>query len=633
MKRRNWYLAGWTIAAASLLSGVAQAEYSTAVLADKPLGYWRFNDSGESAANAGTGGASLNGSYVNGERPAVSSFTLIDGRTVNGLGTGNTVIDLGGSGDDYVTVPESILNDLSEFTMSGWIKPAARTANRIGLFGQNDAVEFGFIAPNQIQLWTPQGGVLNYTVNPQTQIKEDTWVHLAVVADGSNMRLFLNGKPTQAGPSYGSSDFNFNIGGGGVYDNTGNQFTGSVDEIAMFDKALTEAQIKSQVAAAKTAGGNYANSVLAAGPLGYWPLNEASGDVAVNLGTGGAALNGTYTGGERLNSGANDAYPGFGAGNRSFSVAAPDDGFVSVPGSPLSDVPEFTLSGWVKPGEIVDNRVGLFGQNDALEFGFIDPNTIQMWSPLGGFVNFPLNGEVPQDQWVHIAAVGDGDNIMIYVDGELMATGGSPIGAPPTPVDSYGNSDFPFNIGGGGIYDTTGNQFVGQMDEVAMWDIALSDSQILAHFNAALTGGGLRGDFNANGSLDAGDLDLQTAAMGTTNAAFDLDSDGDSDIFDRRTWVNDLKKSYMGDADLDGLFNSSDLVSVFAGGKFETGQDATWSEGDWDGDKKFTSSDFIEAFQGGGYEAGPRAAVSAVPEPATHALVLLGLLAVRRRRS
>jgi hypothetical protein len=92
----------------------------------------------------------------------------------------------------------------------------------------------------------------------------------------------------------------------------------------------------------------------------------------------------------------------------------------------------------------------------------------------------------------------------------------------------------------------------------------------------------------------------------------------------------------MGDSNLDGEFNSSDLVNVFTAGKFETGSPATWSEGDWTGDKVFNSSDFVEAFQGGGYEIGPRGAVAAVPEPGTLGslcLGFLGFLRMWRRRS
>lgn len=151
-------------------------------------------------------------------------------------------------------------------------------------------------------------------------------------------------------------------------------------------------------------------------------------------------------------------------------------------------------------------------------------------------------------------------------------------------------------------------------------------------------GAGLLGDYNGNGSLDAGDLDLQATAMvnGGPAGTYDLNSDGSVNYADRLVWVNSLKKTWIGDANLDGQFNTSDFVEVFQSGKFETGAEATWSQGDWDGNKLFNTSDFIAAFQEGGYEAGPKAAVSAVPEPSSMVMLALGGLgllgSVRRRR-
>jgi hypothetical protein len=142
------------------------------------------------------------------------------------------------------------------------------------------------------------------------------------------------------------------------------------------------------------------------------------------------------------------------------------------------------------------------------------------------------------------------------------------------------------------------------------------------------------GDFNGNGLLDAGDLDLLSGGMKGNDPSFDLNGDNVVDIRDRLRWVNDLKRTYMGDSNLDMEFNSSDFVLVFTAGKYETGEMATWDQGDWSGDMLFNSSDFVLAFQQGGYELGPRPA--GVPEPSCIALALLGVLGVMsvvRRRS
>jgi hypothetical protein len=66
-----------------------------------------------------------------------------------------------------------------------------------------------------------------------------------------------------------------------------------------------------------------------------------------------------------------------------------------------------------------------------------------------------------------------------------------------------------------------------------------------------------------------------------------------------------ILQTTAGDADLDGTFNSTDLVVVFVSNQYEdqpTGN-STWDTGDWDCDGDFTSSDLIAAFMAGGYTA------------------------------
>ena len=61
----------------------------------------------------------------------------------------------------------------------------------------------------------------------------------------------------------------------------------------------------------------------------------------------------------------------------------------------------------------------------------------------------------------------------------------------------------------------------------------------------------------------------------------------------------------IGDANNDGVFDSSDLVTVFVAGEYENGiaNDSTFAEGDWNGDSEFDSSDLVLAFQSGKYVA------------------------------
>ncbi len=146
---------------------------------------------------------------------------------------------------------------------------------------------------------------------------------------------------------------------------------------------------------------------------------------------------------------------------------------------------------------------------------------------------------------------------------------------------------------------------------------------------------GMAGDFNDNGEYDLGDIDLLTvaSASGNNDASYDLTGDGAVDSADVTFWAHDLQGTWLGDSNLDNLFNSSDFVKVFTEGKFETGSAAVWSQGDWNGDGVFNSGDFVAAFIDGGYEIGNRpAGVAVVPEPSSAVLLLLGALFTLRMR-
>ena len=145
----------------------------------------------------------------------------------------------------------------------------------------------------------------------------------------------------------------------------------------------------------------------------------------------------------------------------------------------------------------------------------------------------------------------------------------------------------------------------------------------------------LWGDFNGNRVYDVEDIDLLTreSASGQHGRQYDLNGDALVDGTDVRVWAKDLADTWIGDANVNGLFDSNDFVAVFAVGRYELPEDAVWSEGDWSGDGRFTSNDFIQAFADGGYEQGARPA-AAVPESSSLTLLMagcVGVLAVSRR--
>ena len=159
------------------------------------------------------------------------------------------------------------------------------------------------------------------------------------------------------------------------------------------------------------------------------------------------------------------------------SALAFDGSCVNTNKKLLNGRKEFTVVAWIKPGTITENRIGLIGQNDSPEFGFIDPGTVSLWTPSAGINNNPY--EHPPGEWHHVAAVASGEFTKVYIDGEATTKEGR--------WSNHGRSDFNVNIGGCGVWDPNGNWFTGAMDEVGLFHAPLTDADITDIMNNGLT--------------------------------------------------------------------------------------------------------------------------------------------------
>lgn len=155
-----------------------------------------------------------------------------------------------------------------------------------------------------------------------------------------------------------------------------------------------------------------------------------------------------------------------------YPIQFDDPALININTTLLSSRTTFTLEGWIKVDlSTIGNRISLFGQNDAIELGFSNSNTLMCWTNSGGSVS---TGSYPSDNnWHHVAAVGNGTSIILYIDGVSVAAGG-------TPTNDYGNdTNFSSKIGAG-VWDPdlTDGVFPGQMIKVGFWSTALSSGKI-----------------------------------------------------------------------------------------------------------------------------------------------------------
>lgn len=309
------------------------------------------------------------------------------------------------------------------------------------------------------------------------------------------------------------------------------------------------------------------------------------------------------------------------------------EGFTGKPG--------VTLAAWVNLDEATTGFDGIISQ-DA---GSCCDNRILLHPNQQPFINLSEHSDrhlttapfFEFGEWMHIAMTGlDADEggfaeARVYVNGEEVDD------SPQDFPEMDDGSDWNLYLGAGEAGNV--HLLTGALDDVRIYEGALSEDEILQLLDGGV--GGVLGDFNNNQDLDTNDIDLLSAEVqaGTNMARFDVNDDQLVNEADRLTWIKELKKTWVGDSNFDGEFNSTDFVVVFTAGEYEDGVagNSTWAEGDWNGDTEFDSSDFVAAFTDGGYEKGPLPAAQAVPEPSTGVIVMgtvLGLVySIRRGRN
>jgi hypothetical protein len=375
--------------------------------------------------------------------------------------------------------------------------------------------------------------------------------------------------------------------------------------------------------------------------IGYWPLDGDANDRS------SSGIHGTMEGDIEFVDDVPEAL-GSGMSVRLNPEGVVDPGFIDL-GNPeilnFSDN-DWAITAWMKVPELLPDRGNIFskGGDNAGGVRYVlaylensgtsivlttDDNVTKRQAEAD------LTWFVDDEQWHHVVGLRAGTELQVYVDGELAAENLDL----PDGYDLSGVEQKNAYIGVGIGQDTNAfeKSFQGWIDDVAIFNEALSEDQIariMAGDFSEWDLGGVIGDFDGNGMLDAGDLDdltSQSAAV-THPAAYDLNSDSLVDAADIGVWVKDHFGSWIGDANLDGQFNSSDLVSVLASGTYEADVDSVWSTGDFNGDGRTNSGDLVAALADGGYEAGAAAAMAAVPEPSGLLPIVVGMACLLGRR-
>jgi hypothetical protein len=230
-----------------------------------------------------------------------------------------------------------------------------------------------------------------------------------------------------------------------------------------------------------TTNDTYFREVLADAPVAYWRLDEVSGSTAFDWAPPASYTNsgnnGTYTGGVTL------AQPGA-LGDLDYAASFDGvTGYVVVPdAAPLRITGDLTIEVWVKPtGTMSGNKdlvvkagpggiaapYKLRAFNNGLQPGFVTGNGSSQDVCTNGSFQFTPNN------WYHVVGTKAGSLMSLYVNGALVAT--------QTAATALADGGLNLVIG---CDEGPIRFFAGVIDEVAVYNTALSAARVLAHYNA-----------------------------------------------------------------------------------------------------------------------------------------------------
>ena len=155
--------------------------------------------------------------------------------------------------NDWVTVNDTPALDLvSGMTLEAWIRPTALKGWRtVILKEQYNSLAYASYANTSAN--QPSGEVAAPTskdVRGPTQLPLNTWTHFAVTYDQTALRIYVNGAQVAGKAVTGdivSSAGPIRIGGNQVW---GEFFSGLIDEVRIYNRALSASEIQADMNAA-----------------------------------------------------------------------------------------------------------------------------------------------------------------------------------------------------------------------------------------------------------------------------------------------------------------------------------------------------------------------------------------------
>lgn len=360
----------------------------------------------------------------------------------------NTYSTLFDGVDDYINLGSGLDIFGSDFTISLWAKWGAQTTNSNGLvnFASNTnkaVITLGFSTQyGKISFGTGTSSTVGILYDCGSGYDDTNWHHIMCTLQGSTRTVYVDGVDISSTGSTSSI-------GVGSNNDIGNRarsryFVGNIDEVSVFDSVIPIGDVWD--------GSGLPTDLTSLSP-NLWLRN---GD------------NGAYKSPQWLlpNNENKDK-----VSNYSLSFDGVDDEVNCGSDSSLQN-PNFTISVWVYPTStsgtnvIVQNTTGTFGTaSNGFRVVRVFGNYIFYIGDGSGNNAFQMSNAASLNTWQNIVMTYDGTNAKYYLDGVLQGT--AAVSNISYGVAPYNN----FYIGTKG-----GSQrFTGNIDEVALWDSALTD--------------------------------------------------------------------------------------------------------------------------------------------------------------
>jgi hypothetical protein len=429
-----------------------------------------------------------------------------------GAGEVGSAFNLDGASGSFLQVPYSSSLDIQgSLTISAWVyirdtsgtRLIAGKAGSTQLYTNNGKLDFAIYGGG-----SPQHVVSLTTLSPST------WYHMAAVFDSSagQSRIYINGAQDNTAPVSGlpvSDPDPYEIGGFSTY---GANLNGLIDELAIFNKALTD----SEIAAIHNAGGDgicKSSFPPTSGMVSWWKGDENTLDSA-------GANNGSRVGA--------DTYAG-GTSGKAFQLNGIDQSIAVPDGIVPRTSRYFTVNAWVYADTVAGPHYIFYGGANEGEFVlYLSDGLFNFYVNLASSngQNVASASPVTAGSWHHVAGVRRGTAIEIWVDGELK--GSQTIPDEDLKYASWNPTGFPSRIG---VYhhDVNGDMYRwdGLIDEMMIYNRALSQKEILRMYDPNGPVSWWKGENNANDSIGENNGALQgavTYSTGQTGQAFSLSS-------------------------------------------------------------------------------------------------------------